>query len=144
MQGAPRPPSSVRFFFDFWSHEGCRPCHCKARPRLIRNRWIGDELQRRGVDAIPKIDRRGPVVEQMPLASAAPFAMDFGPRVEELPIRFRSDGRVVDRLPETGPSGAALIFGVGREQGEIASRAEINATGFILVVSVLKGSVKIG
>src|SRR5437016_1550579 len=73
---------------------------------------------------------------------AAPRAMDFGPAMEQLPIRFRADGFFGNRFPEARPAGVAVVLGVGGEQGQVASGALIGAPLLARVVLVGKGPLR--
>ena len=81
---------------------------CRYRGGLRRN-----EFQRHPVDAIAQPGWRGAVVENVALMPAASGAMDFRSRHEELPIGFRLDRGLLDRLPKAGPAGSALEFVLG-------------------------------
>ena len=54
--------------------------------------------------------------------AAAAAAMHLGARHEERPVGRGAD-RIRQRLPEARPAGAAVVFGVGREQRQVAARA---------------------
>src|SRR5205807_4597344 len=74
--------------------------------------------------------------------AAASRAMDFGPGMEQLPIRLRADGLFGNRLPKARPTSAAVVLGVRGEQGQVASGAVIVARGLVRVVFVGKGPLR--
>src|SRR5437763_4494140 len=65
------------------------------------------------------------------MAAAAP-AMNLGAAHEEAAIGMGLD-RVVERRPEARPAGAAVEFGLGREQRLAAAGAMIDAGPVLLV-----------
>src|SRR2546427_12514486 len=75
------------------------------------------KIQRSGIHAVAQACGRRPVVKHVSQVPAASRAMDFGPWMEQLPIRLRADGLFGNRFPEARPASAAVVLGVGGEQG---------------------------
>ena len=71
------------------------------------------KVQRQPIDAVAFAGGFGAVAENMPQMPAAGCAMHLCPRISDLVIGRCADGLAADRRPETGPSGAAVIFGSG-------------------------------
>lgn len=79
----------------------------------------------------------------MALMSLAAGAVDFGPGKDQLVIGCSFDHFGIDRLPETGPTGAAVELVLRGKEGQIASCAVVD-TGFLVVVKVVgKGALGI-
>ena len=74
----------------------------------------GLELQRHAVHAIAQARGLGAVVEDMAQMAAAAAAMHFGADHHLAGVGLGEHG-AGQRLPEAGPAGAAVVFGVGRE-----------------------------
>src|SRR3989475_11243318 len=75
------------------------------------------KIQRGGIHAVAQACGRRPVVKHVSQAPAASRAMDFGPWVEQLPIRLRANGLFGNRFPEARPASAAVIRTIGIEEG---------------------------
>src|SRR3989441_12415905 len=75
------------------------------------------KIQRGGIHAVAQACGRGPVVKPVSEVPAASRAMDFGPWMEQLPIRLRANGLFGNRFPEARPASAAVILRIGREEG---------------------------
>src|SRR5438093_1667866 len=75
------------------------------------------KIQRGGIHAVAQARGRRPVVKHVSQVPAASRAMDFGPGMEQLPICLRANGLFGNRLPEARPASAAVVLGVGGEQG---------------------------
>src|SRR3954452_2904971 len=96
-----------------------RPGHEGTLARRGRRRV---EHQRKTVHAVAQAGGLGAVVEDMAEMAAAAAAMDFGAQHAEGAVLGLAD-RVLQRLPETRPAGAALELGIGREQRQVAAGA---------------------
>src|SRR2546428_2044270 len=92
------------------------------------------KIQRGGIHAVAQACGRRPVVKHVSQVSAASRAMDFGPWMEQLPIRLRANGLFANRFPEARPASAAVVLGVGGEPGQVASGAVIGARVLARVV----------
>ncbi len=87
--------------------------------------------QRKTVHAVAKSGRFRAVVEDVAEMAAAAAAMHLGAHHAEGAVRGRAD-RIVQRLPEARPAGAALILGLGREQRQVAAGAGEGALAVLL------------
>ena len=85
---------------------GRGPCRVKHQPETV--------------DAIAQAGRLRTVIEDVAEVTAAAAAMHFGAQHAEGAVLGLAE-RIVERLPETRPAGATLIFGVRREQRQVAS-----------------------
>src|SRR5215467_10423796 len=74
------------------------------------------------VHAIALAGRRRSVAKHVAQMAAAAMAMHFGARNHQTQIVRGADGSL-NRCYEARPSGPAVEFGIGLEQGEIAARA---------------------
>src|SRR5207244_12032989 len=83
------------------------------------------KIQRGGIHAVAQACGRRPVVKNVSQVPAASRAMDFGPWMEQLPIRLRADGLFGDRFPAARPPRATVVLAVGAEQSKVASRASM-------------------
>jgi hypothetical protein len=92
----------------------------------------GRESEREAVHAIAQAGRFGTVVEYMPQMAAAAPAQYFVARHAERLVGPRDD-RVIQRLPETRPAGAAIELRFLREQRQRATGAREGA-GAVFVV----------
>src|SRR5712692_9276005 len=100
------------------------------------------KIQRGGIEAVAQARGRRSVVEHVSQMPAASRAMDFGPAMEQLPIRLRVDGLFGNRFPKARPASAAVVLGVGGEQGQVASGTVIVARRLVRVVFVGKGPLR--
>src|SRR6185503_9276387 len=90
------------------------------------------EFQRHAIHAVAQAGRLGTVVEHVAeMAEAAP-AVHFGARHEKHAVGLGLD-RLRQRLVEARPAGAALEFGVGGEQRQVAAGAGENAFAFFAI-----------
>ncbi len=94
----------------------------------------GDEVERRGVDAIALAGRSGSVVEDVPQVPAAGAAEDLGAAHEQAVVGVQLDGFGDRRLGEAGPAGAGVELGVGREQLRTTGRTAVDAVGVAVEV----------
>lgn len=76
----------------------------------------GNEFQGRPVDAVAQACGHWAVFEDMPLVATTPGAMDFRAGHKQFEISSRFDHSGIDRLPEAGPTCAAVVLVLGREQ----------------------------
>src|SRR4051794_36965420 len=98
-----------------------RPTRTCVRP--LARRWRRRmEYQRKAVHAVTQAGRLRAVVEDVAEMAAAAAAMDFGAQHAEGTV-LGLPHRVVERLPETRPAGAALELGVGGKQRQVAAGA---------------------
>src|SRR2546422_10503120 len=104
---------------------------------LASRRW--HKIQRGGIHAVAQACGRRPVVKHVSQVPAASRAVDFGPWMEQLPIRLRANGLFGNRFPEAPPGSPAVVLGVGGEQGKVASAAVIGARSVARVVCVGQG-----
>src|SRR3990170_3456525 len=88
-----------------------------SRPELRQLVGAGHEFEREAVVAVALAGRRRAVIEHMALMPAATSAVIFRARIDELEIGLAAYG-VRQRLPETWPAGAALVFFCAVEQGQ--------------------------
>src|SRR5712691_5894711 len=100
------------------------------------------KIQRGGIDAVAQARGRRSVVEHVPQMPAAPRTMDFGPAMEQLPIRLRANGLFGNRFPEARPASVDVVLGVGGEKGQVASGAVIGARLLVRVILVGKGPLR--
>src|ERR1700722_7577813 len=96
----------------------------KSKPQRLSGREVpapqaGRESGGRGperhgdpVHAVAKTGRARPIVEHMAEMSAAAVAMRLGPLHRQKGVVRGADG-AVERLPETRPSGLAVVLGLG-------------------------------
>src|SRR2546427_12547275 len=82
---------------------------------LASRRW--HKIQRGGIHAVAQACGRRPVVKHVSQVSAASSAMDFGPWMEQLPIRLPSNALFGNRFPDARPARAGVVLGVGVAQG---------------------------
>src|SRR5207249_2154965 len=85
-----------------------------------RSGGAGDELQGDAVHAVAQPGGLGTVVEDVAEMPATAAAVDGGARHAERIVLSGLDG-IGKRRPETRPAGAAVEFGLRREQRQIAS-----------------------
>src|SRR5581483_4661631 len=102
-----------------------------------RSSACGLEDQGRGIDAVAQVGRLRAVIENMPEVAAATGAMDFRPRRRGLAVDLRSDRIGEDRLPETGPTGLAVILRFGGKKQLVASGAVVGPLLFMVKIFVL-------
>src|SRR5215469_4292829 len=105
---------------------GWRRCVAKIRwiknLALTRPRRRRGEFQRHAVHAVAQPGRLRTVGEDVAEMAAAAMARYGGAGHAERAVLALVD-RVLQRRPETRPAGAALEFGLGREQRQIAAGA---------------------
>src|SRR6516225_3187527 len=89
------------------------------------------KIQRKAVHAVTQARRFRPVVEDVPEMAAAAAAMHLGPHDAEGAVFGGADG-IVERLVEAGPAGAALEFGLGGKQRQVAAGAGEDALAMLL------------
>src|ERR1700689_98316 len=89
------------------------------------------KYQRKAVHAVAQAGRLRPVVEDVTEMAAAAPAMNFGPQHPEGAVLGLAD-RVVERLIEPRPAGAALEFGLRGEQRQVAAGAGEDALAVLL------------
>ena len=75
---------------------------------------------------------RAELVEHVAKVPAAEVAVDLGPHHQQAPVSRRAYG-IIERLPEAGPSRAAVKLGIRREERVPAARAIILAAPGLLV-----------
>src|SRR2546427_619793 len=68
------------------------------------------KIQRGGIHAVAQACGRRPVVKNVSQVPAASRAMDFGPWMEQLPIRLRADGLFGDRFSERFSASWAFLL----------------------------------
>ena len=73
------------------------------------------------------------IFKNVPKMGSAANTFDLGPIHAVAAVGFAQDVFFGDRLKETGPAGAGIELGFGREQREVATDAVVNA-GFVLVI----------
>src|SRR5690606_33326164 len=96
---------------------------------LCRICW--NERQRDAVHAVAQAGGGRTVGEDVAKMAAAAAAMHLGARIAELVVGGLAH-RVVERLPEAGPAGAAVVLGGGVEEWQVAALAGEDA-GAVLV-----------
>src|SRR3954454_20479493 len=101
------------------------------RPTSARLRAGGTKHQREPVDAVAQTRRLRAVVEEVAEMAAATAAMHLGAQHAEGAVLGLADG-VVERLVKTRPAGAALEFGVGGKQRQVAAGAGENPLAMLL------------
>src|SRR6202020_2630239 len=89
------------------------------------------KYQRKAIHAVAQAGRLRPVVEDVAEMAAAAAAMNFGPQHPEGAVLGLAD-RVVERLIEARPAGAALEFGLRGEQRQVAAGAGEDALAMLL------------
>src|SRR5580693_5967838 len=87
-----------------------------------RGRRSRMEHQRKTVHAVAQAGRLRAIVEDVAEMAAAATAVNFGAQHAEGAVLGLADG-VLERLIKTRPAGAALEFGVGREQRQVTAGA---------------------
>src|ERR1700722_8625728 len=87
--------------------------------------------QRKAVHAVAQAGRFRPVVEDMAEMAAAAATMNLGPQHSEGTVFGLAD-RVVERLIEARPAGAAFEFGLRGEQRQVAAGAGENALAMLV------------
>ena len=75
----------------------------------------------------------------MTLMTAATTAVIFGARNQQPEVLAGRDG-VGQGLPKTGPAGAAVEFGCGGKQRQLAAAAQILTGALLLVEGTAEGS----
>src|SRR4051812_22015612 len=80
------------------------------------------KYQRKTVHAVAQAGRLRPIIEEVTEMAAAAAAVDFGTQHPKGAV-FGLAERVLERLIKTRPAGAALEFGVGGEQRQVAAGA---------------------
>src|ERR1700759_26022 len=96
----------------------------RLRPRRMKH-------QRKTVHAVAQAGRLRSVVENVAEMAAAAAAMDLGAQHAEGAV-FRLADRILQRLVEAGPAGAAFELGVGGEQRQVAAGAGEGALAMLL------------
>src|SRR6202011_6071520 len=89
------------------------------------------EYQRKAVHAVAQTGWRRPIVEHVTEMAAAAAAVNFGPQHPEGAVFGLAEG-VLQRLIETRPAGAALVFGLRGEQRQVAAGAGEDAFAMLL------------
>src|SRR5581483_4976483 len=100
-----------------------------ARSTRLRSRRM--KHQRETVHAIAQAGRLGAVIEDVAEMAAAAAAVDLGSEHAEGAILGLAD-RILERLVEARPASAALEFGVGGEQRQVAAGAGKDALAMLL------------
>src|SRR5215472_6316061 len=103
---------------------------------------FGHEAQRHSVVAVAFSGQWGPVVEDMPLVSAAAPAVVLRPGQQELEVPFLLDPSL-DRLEEAWPARTAIELRRRVKQGEKASCAHKGADPLLLVERAGKGALRV-
>src|SRR5689334_12669891 len=93
---------------------------CRASSARLRSRRM--KHQRETVHAIAQAGRLRAIVEDVTEMAAATAAMHLGAQHAEGAV-FRLADRVLQRLIEARPAGAAFELGVRREQRQVAAGA---------------------
>src|SRR5262245_11131239 len=93
-----------------------------ARTLRLSGRSAGLEGHRHTVHAIAQARRLWAVVENVAEMAAAAVAVHRGADHAEGPILLGTD-RVVERLPKTRPTGAAVELGIGGIERQVAAGA---------------------
>src|SRR5712672_4338210 len=96
-----------------------------------RRRRSRTEYQRKAVNAVAQAGRLRPVVEDVTEMAAAAAAVNFGARHPEGAVFGLAD-RVLERLVETWPAGAAFEFRLRGEQRQVAAGAGEDALAMLL------------
>lgn len=103
---------------------------------------VSVQVQRRGVQAVPKPCRRRTVREQVAQVSAALRAQHLDPPHPQGEVCLSFDSIFVYGLPKAGPARARVVLGVRGEERGIAADAAIGA--LILGVRVDPGKGRLG
>ncbi len=96
------------------------------------DRGVRAERQGHPVDAVAQPRGRRPIFEDVTQMSAAAPAMHFRARHEQEAVGGGADS-VRQRTIEARPTGPAVVFGVGREQREIAAGAGEHAFALLVI-----------
>src|ERR1700733_11119954 len=102
-----------------------------------RNRVLGRRRRRRvkhhskAIHAVTKTGRLRSVIEDVAEMTAATAAVNFGAQHAEGTVFVLAD-RVLQRLIEARPAGAAFEFGLRGEQRQVAAGAGENALAMLL------------
>ena len=102
---------------------------------------VGNKGEGDAVVAVALAGGPGAVVEHMALMPSAAPAVVFAARHDQFEIQFGDDG-LVQWLPEAGPAGAAVEFGLGAEQGQPAAGADEDAAAMLLVEGAGEGALR--
>src|ERR1700686_5251601 len=95
-------------------------------------RWCSRmKCQRKAVHAVAQAGRLRPIVEDVAEVAAAAAAVDFGPQHSEGTVFGLAD-RVLQRLIEARPAGAALEFRLRGEQRQVTAGAGEDALAMLL------------
>src|SRR5512147_843009 len=86
---------------------------CTQMSRLAHLPLGWDEFERHTVDAVAQPCRLRAVLEDMALMPFAAGAVDFRAGYEQFEVSARFDNFRVNRLPEAGPAGVALVLVFG-------------------------------
>lgn len=92
------------------------------------------------VDAVAQPCWSRTIFEDVTLVAATTAAMDFRAHIQEQCAVLTRAYRVVERLPETWPAGAAIVFMFRGKQGQIAAGAVKKAGPFFIVQRTGKGT----
>jgi hypothetical protein len=82
---------------------------------------VGTEGQCDTVHAVAQAGRARPIVEHVAKVPAAEVAVNLGPYHQQAAVSGRAYG-IIERLPEAGPSRAAVKLGVRRKEWVPATR----------------------
>ena len=104
--------------------------------------FLGDEAQRRAVDAVALTGGCRAVVEDVAEVAVAVLAADFGAARHQLSVDVLADVLLVDRLGEARPSGAAVVLVRGAEEWLAAHHVDVDAV--FLVVPELVAERRLG
>src|SRR6056297_3064298 len=95
----------------------------RGQPAAASGRF---EHQADAVQAVPLARGGGPVIEDMAQVAATARTVAFGAHPQQFAVRLGPD-RARQRLPETGPAGAAVILVLRGIERQITAPAVIRA-----------------
>ena len=95
------------------------------------------------VAAIAQTGRRRAIFKYVAMMAIATGTAVFC-RCAEGIDRFAGGKVLVECLPEAGPAGAAVVFPVGLEQGQVAASADVGARSVLVVQIAAAGEFGLG
>lgn len=96
----------------------------------------GDKTEGRGVHAIAKAGRRGPVGKHVAEVRLAFGGADFRAGHAQAAVMFFLNGSRIERFGKAGPTGAGFEFVFGTKERLAGDHADVNAVAMIVPVFI--------
>src|SRR5690606_24534146 len=106
-----------------------------------KSRSRGHEVQGNAINAVAQASRRRPVLQDMAEMPSAAAAVDLRAGVNQLVVGRGADC-ARNLRPEARPAGAAVIFGLGRIERQVAARAVESAFAVLVEQRTREGMLR--